>query len=49
MADDKDLYAEVSALSNEAAKQAHNAVDAYFDFLRRAISSYPTGGRWVKS
>lgn len=44
MAEDKELYGEVSAISKEAAKQAEDAFDAYFDFLKRAISSYPSGG-----
>jgi hypothetical protein len=44
MAEDKELYGQVSAMSKEAAKQAHEALDTYFDFIKKTISSLPSGG-----
>ncbi len=44
MAEDKELYAEVSAISKEAGKRTHEAKEAYFDFLKKAILSLPSGG-----
>ena len=44
MAEDKELYGEVSAMSKEAAKRMHQATEAYFDLLKKAISSLPSGG-----
>jgi hypothetical protein len=44
MAQDKELYGEVSAISKEAAKRMHQATEAYFDLLKKAISSLPSGG-----
>jgi len=32
---------------DQTTEQARGAVDMYFDFLRKAISSYPTGGTEV--
>jgi hypothetical protein len=32
---------------DQTTEQARGAVDTYFDFLRKAISSYPTGGTEV--
>lgn len=44
MAKDTKVSEDLSAITEQAAKQAENAFDAYFDFLKRAISSYPSGG-----
>jgi hypothetical protein len=44
MAEDTEVSAEVSAITKAVTKQTHEAVDAYFDFLKNAISSYPSGG-----
>jgi len=44
MAKDTEVSEEVSAITKAAAKQAHEAVDAYFDLLKKAISSLPSGG-----
>jgi hypothetical protein len=44
VAKDRALYAEVSAISADAAKQTHEAIDAYFDLLKKTISSFPPGG-----
>jgi len=44
MAGDKALNGDVSAISKEAAKQAHEAVNTYFELLKKAISSFPSGG-----
>jgi hypothetical protein len=44
MAKDREVLEEVGAITQAAAKQAHEAVDAYFDLLKKAISSFPSGG-----
>jgi hypothetical protein len=44
MAKDTKVSNELGTITEEAAKQTHQAVDTYFDFLKRAISSYPSGG-----
>jgi len=44
MADDTQVSDEVSAITKAAARQAHEAADAYFDLLKKAISSFPSGG-----
>jgi len=35
---------QIEALSKDAMAQAHQAVDTYFDFLKKSASSFPTGG-----
>jgi len=44
MAEDKELYGEVKAISKEAEKRMFQATEAYFDMLKKAISSLPSGG-----
>jgi len=44
MAEDTEVSQEVSAITRAAAKQAHEGADAYFDLLKKAISSFPSGG-----
>ncbi len=43
MAKDTRASEELTAITEQAAKQAHDAVDAYFDFFKKAISSCPSG------
>jgi hypothetical protein len=35
---------DLSSITRQAMHQAHDAVDTYFDLLKKAISSYPSGG-----
>ena len=35
---------ELSGIAKQSIEQARGAVDIYFDTLKRAVSSYPTGG-----
>jgi len=44
MAEDTEVSEEVSAITKAAARQAHEAMDAYFGLLKKAISSVPSGG-----
>ncbi len=44
MAKDTKDTEQLSTIAKEATKQTHEAVDAYFDFLKKAISSFPSGG-----
>ena len=34
----------MSAFSKQAMAQAHEALEIYFDFLKRSVSSFPSGG-----
>jgi len=34
----------MEAFSKDAMPQAHQAIDTYFDFLKKSVSSFPTGG-----
>jgi hypothetical protein len=34
----------MEAFSKDAMAQAHQAIDTYFDFLKKSVSSFPTGG-----
>ena len=40
----KDLKANAEQALQETAKQTRAALDNYFDFIQRAVSSYPSGG-----
>ena len=44
MAKDRKPAEELSAFANQAMEHARNAVDTYFDYLKKAISSTPSGG-----
>jgi hypothetical protein len=44
MAKDTEVSEEVGAITQAAAKQTHEAIDAYFDLLKKTISSFPSGG-----
>jgi hypothetical protein len=35
---------QMDALSKQAMAQAHQALDVYFDFLKKSVSSFPSGG-----
>jgi len=35
---------ELNAAAKQAMEQAHQAVDTYFDFLKKTVSSFPSGG-----
>jgi hypothetical protein len=43
MAKDTEASEEVNAITKEAAKRMHQATEAYFDLLKKAISSLPSG------
>ena len=43
MAKDTDPF-ELNAAAKQAMEQAHQAIDTYFDFLKKSISSFPSGG-----
>jgi hypothetical protein len=43
MAKDTDPFA-VSAATKHAMAQVHQALDAHFDFLKKSVSSFPSGG-----
>ena len=44
MAKDRKPAEELSAFANQGMAQARNAVDTYFDYLKTAVSSTPSGG-----
>jgi hypothetical protein len=44
MAKDKKPADHMDALSKQAMAQAHGALDNYFDFLKKTVSSFPSGG-----
>ena len=44
MAKDRKPAEELSAFANQGMEQARNAVDTYFDYLKRTVSSTPSGG-----
>ena len=43
MAKDTDPF-ELNADAKQAMEQAHQAIDTYFDFLKKSVSSSPSGG-----
>jgi hypothetical protein len=43
MAKDTDPF-ELGAAAKQVMEQAHEAIDAYFDFLKKSVSSFPSGG-----
>ena len=43
MAKDTDPF-ELNAAAKQAMEQAHQAMDTYFDFLKKSVSSFPSGG-----
>jgi hypothetical protein len=44
MAKDRKHAEELSGLAEQTMEQARTAVDTYFDYLKKAISSTPSGG-----
>ena len=44
MAKDQNPAEQVNAFANQAKEQALAAADTYFNFLKKAIASYPTSG-----
>ena len=44
MAKDRKPADEPSAFAAQTMEQARNAVDTYFDYLKKAVSAAPTGG-----
>ena len=44
MAKDRKPADQMEAFSKDAMAQAHQAIDTYFDFLKKSVSSFPTGG-----
>jgi hypothetical protein len=44
MAKDQKASDQMDAFSKQAMAQAHEALDAYFDFLKKTVSSFPSGG-----
>ena len=44
MAKDKRAAGQLDAFSKQAMAQAHQALDTYFDFLKKTVSSFPSGG-----
>jgi hypothetical protein len=44
MAKDQKPAEDLSAFATQTMEQARNAVDTYFDYLKRAVSSAPSGG-----
>ena len=44
MAKDQKPADQIGAFSEQAMAQAHEALDIYFDFLKRSVSSFPLGG-----
>jgi Phasin protein len=40
----EDLNAQVRQTINQTKQQVLGAVDSYFNFLQKAVSSYPSGG-----
>ena len=35
---------QMEAFSKDAMARAHQAIDTYFDFFKKSVSSFPTGG-----
>ena len=35
---------QMETFSKDAMAQAHQAIDTYFDFLKKSVSSFPSGG-----
>ena len=35
---------QMETFSKDAMAQAHQAIDTYFDFIKKSVSSFPTGG-----
>ena len=44
MAKDQKPADQMEAFSKDAMAQAHQAIDTYFDFLEKSVSSFPSGG-----
>ena len=44
MAKDQEPADQMDAFSKQAMAQAHEALEIYFDFLKKSVSSFPTGG-----
>jgi hypothetical protein len=44
MAKDQEPADQMDAFSKQAMAQAHEALDTYFDFLNKTVSSFPSGG-----
>ena len=44
MAKDQKPVEQMDAFSKQAMEQAHEALDVYFDFLKKSVSSFPSGG-----
>jgi hypothetical protein len=44
MANDRTPTGQMVALNEQTMAQLHQAVDTYFDFLRKSVSSFPSGG-----
>jgi hypothetical protein len=44
MANDQKPADQMDAFSKQVMAQAHEALDTYFDFLKRTVSSFPSGG-----
>jgi hypothetical protein len=44
MAKDQKPADQMDAFSKQAMAQAHEALDTYFDFLKKTVSSFPSGG-----
>ena len=44
MAKDQKPADQMDAFSKQAMAQAHEALDTYFDFLKKTVSSLPSGG-----
>jgi hypothetical protein len=44
MAKDQKPAEDLSGIAKQSIEQARGAVDIYFDMLKKAVSSYPTGG-----
>ena len=44
MAKDQKPADQMDAFSKQAMAQAHEALDIYFDFLKKTVSSFPSGG-----
>ena len=47
MAKDQKPADQMDAFSKQAMAQAHEALDTYFDFLKKTVSSFPSGGTEV--
>ena len=44
MAKDQKSADQMDAFSKQAMARAHEALEIYFDFLKRSVSSFPSGG-----